>query len=289
MSLLEDPNGYLTNLSASRKTADELSTIVAGLNLGDDPSVDRIDDINLGIPAQCDVEVEVCVRDHQCEDGDEVRVSVNNAIVFEGELFNRWQCDTVAVNEGANPVAFLALNGTGFKGPCDHSDVNTGELRITARGGSSEIQRWRHSGGRGSQANMEITIGPRSALSCSLGSEGDDHSDTISGATDLALGGSASGTLTEDDRDVFRIHASQAGTLTVYTTGSIDTVGRLLDSAGAELATNDDGGEGRNFRIADSVNAGTFYVEVRHTARVAATVFMPSFPKDRRPAIFTER
>lgn len=38
MSLLEDPNGYLANLSASRKTAEDLSTIVAGLNFTDSGS-----------------------------------------------------------------------------------------------------------------------------------------------------------------------------------------------------------------------------------------------------------
>ena len=46
MSLLEDPNGYLTNLSASRKTASELSAIVDGLDLGG-PGGDPTFDITL--------------------------------------------------------------------------------------------------------------------------------------------------------------------------------------------------------------------------------------------------
>ena len=244
MSLLYDPYGYLTNLSVSRKTAEDLEILLAAYDLGDDPDVDRIDDVNLTLPAQCVQEVEVCVRDHECEDGDEVRVTVNDRIVFEGELFNRWQCAIVPVDEGTNSISFLALNGTGFKGPCSYQDVNTGELRVRARGGQENLQSWRHAGGRGSRADLNITVGSRSEASCSLGSDPDDHSDTISGATDLLPGSSQTGELTRDDVDVFRVPVSQAGTLTVYTTGGTDTVGRLLDNSGVRLTSNDDGGEG---------------------------------------------
>lgn len=140
--------------------------------------------------------------------------------------------------------------------------MNTGELRVRARGGQENLQSWRHAGGRGSRANLNITVGSSSNASCSLGSDPDDHSDTISGATDLSPGSSQTGELTREDTDVFRVRVSQAGTLTVYTTGATDTVGRLLDSSGVRLTSNDDGGEGSNFRIERSVNAGTYYVEV---------------------------
>ena len=92
---------------------------------------------------------------------------------------------------------------------------------------------------------------------------GDDHGDTPSAATDLAVGSSRSGQIeTGGDVDYFRVQVSESGELTVHTTGSLDTKGQLEDSAGAVLASNDDGGEGYNFRIAHTVSAGTYYIKV---------------------------
>ncbi len=263
MTMLEQPDGYLSNLSESRLAEGRLATVLDRLALEDDPDVDPIDDIDLAVPGQCAAEVEVCVRDYACEDGDEARVTVNDSIVFEGELFNRWQCDVVSVNEGVNSIAFLALNGTGFKGACDHSDANTGELRVTARGGDQDLQRWQHRGGKGSRANLNITIAPRNDDACDVPGAGDDHGDTRAEATDLALGGSRQGRLDDsDDEDVFRIQITEAGTLTVHTTGSTDTFGELADSEGTSLATNDDGGGDLNFRIEENVAAGVYFVTV---------------------------
>ena len=64
--------------------------------------------------------------------------------------------------------------------------------------------------------------------------------------------------------DVYQITVTGSGTLTVYSTGSMDLYGYLLDGSGNELASNDDGGEDTNFRISHSVSAGTYYVRVRH-------------------------
>ena len=263
MSLLEDPNSYLTNLSASRKMEGQLANILVGLNLGEDPDPNPIDDVDLTVPGQCATEVDVCVRDDQCVDGDEVKITINDDVAFEGELFGTWQCEVASVREGSNSVVFLALNGTGFKGNCTTTNVNTGQLRITARGGDENLQNWRHAGGRGSEADLTITVGARSNENCTLPSELDDHSDTISDATVLTPGSSEEGELTSGDLDVFRVDVDGSGTLTVYTTGDIDTVGRLLDGAGGLLSENDDDGKGRNFRIERQVDAGTFYVEVR--------------------------
>jgi hypothetical protein len=54
----------------------------------------------------------------------------------------------------------------------------------------------------------------------------------------------------------------EPGELTVYTTGSTDTIGRLESSSGSTLATNDDGGASTNFRIVHNVTAGTYYIRV---------------------------
>ncbi len=91
----------------------------------------------------------------------------------------------------------------------------------------------------------------------------DDHSDTPSAATDLVVGRSWSGQIeVGGDVDYFRVQVSASGELTVHTTGSLDTKGQLEDSAGAVLASDDDGGDGHNFRIAHAVSAGTYYIKV---------------------------
>ena len=92
---------------------------------------------------------------------------------------------------------------------------------------------------------------------------GDDHGDTPSSATSLAVGGSRSGQIeTGGDVDYFRVAVSASGDLTVHTTGSLDTKGQLEDSAGGVLARDDDGGDGNNFRLAHAVSAGTYYIKV---------------------------
>ena len=92
---------------------------------------------------------------------------------------------------------------------------------------------------------------------------GDDHGNTRSGATSLSLGGSRSGRIeTSSDVDYFRVQVSNSGVLTVYTTSNLDTYGTLENSSGSTLASNDDDGSGYNFRIAYSVNAGTYYIKV---------------------------
>ena len=102
-------------------------------------------------------EVRVCVRDHECEDGDKVRVSVNGDRVFSGEIDNQWACADVEVRSGSNSIEMYAINGTGHKGPnCSHNDVNTGEIRV--EGKNIQSQSWRHRGGAGSRANLNVEI-----------------------------------------------------------------------------------------------------------------------------------
>ncbi len=97
----------------------------------------------------------------------------------------------------------------------------------------------------------------------------DAHSDTRSGATPLALGGGSVGQITtRDDVDYFTVHVSEPGFLAVYTTGSLDTEGRLENDSGSPLETDRDSGRGSNFRIGNrSVSAGTYYVKVEGQGR----------------------
>ncbi len=90
-----------------------------------------------------------------------------------------------------------------------------------------------------------------------------DHGDTRSTASALTLNSPISGNVeTEDDVDYFRIEVTQSGTLTVYTTGNLDTVGTLEGSSGTQLEKDNNGGSGNNFRIERSVSSGTYYVKV---------------------------
>ena len=94
----------------------------------------------------------------------------------------------------------------------------------------------------------------------------DDHGHTINTATTLVLGGEQSGTIEEPgDSDVFKIDATEAGTVIAYTTGSMDTVGQLVNLFDTVTAQDDDTGEGRNFRISYYVAPGpglTYFVVV---------------------------
>ncbi len=101
-------------------------------------------------------EIRVCVRDHECEDGDRVRVSVNGGSVFYGEIDNDWDCDDVRVQQGRNRVKLFAINGSGNKGNCSYADENTGEIRV--EGKNTQTQSWRHRGGAGSSAHIIVEV-----------------------------------------------------------------------------------------------------------------------------------
>ena len=113
--------------------------------------------------------------------------------------------------------------------------------------------------------------------------EGDDHSDTRSGATSLSLGSSRPGQIaTRDDVDYFAVEVSQAGVLTVYTTGNLDTEGTLEDSSGNRLERDIWSGNGDNFRIEHSVSAGTYYVKVEGRFDTGDYTIHASFVPGRR-------
>ena len=100
------------------------------------------------------------------------------------------------------------------------------------------------------------------------GSTCDDHCDARSGATRASLPSATAGRIDPaDDDDYFRFEVSAQGEVLAYTTGRLDTYGELYDSAGQELATNDDGGERYNFRIQQELAAGVYYVRVSEFGR----------------------
>ncbi len=156
-----------------------------------------------------------------------------------------------------------------FRGPNSIAlDVAGGKMYWTNRGGN-KIQRANLDGSDVEDLvtglrNLEgIALNISTAGSSGGGGAPDDHSNNRSGATSLALGSSISGRIeTGGDVDYFRVQINESGRLIVYTTGNLDTQGTLQNGSGSALTSNDDGGDGNNFRIERSVNAGTYYVKV---------------------------
>ena len=101
-------------------------------------------------------DLQICVRDHECEDGDIISVTVDSRTVFSGEIVNDWSCNLISVRSGQRySVELQAINGTGRKGNCSYRDANTGEISV--EGENIETQSWRHRGGAGSSAEIIVT------------------------------------------------------------------------------------------------------------------------------------
>ena len=87
----------------------------------------------------------------------------------------------------------------------------------------------------------------------------------------------------DDDVDWFKLDLTGEDASTdviIQTNGPVDTVGRLLDSDGAELADNDDGGFGRNFLIGANLGPGVYYVEVAGYAGSTGPYRVEALPLD---------
>ena len=96
-----------------------------------------------------------------------------------------------------------------------------------------------------------------------LRQEGPDGADTAASAVALALEANAAASVAPaGDVDYWRVEVPSLGELVAETTGTTDTLGTLEDAAGHRLARNDDDGAGANFRIAQAVPPGVYYIRV---------------------------
>ena len=168
---------------------------------------------------------------------------------------------TLAAGQSRTISAFDLENGA--QGLTGRLGDGAGKWRLLVTAGQSVV----------GMSLLETQIGPITNLSTTgVAAEAmtptqsdDDHGDSFANATNLALDGRQSGSINPaGDEDYFRVRVSESGTLTVYTTGNLDTRGHLYDSNERQLASNDDGGlgDGSNFRIQHEVDAGTYYVRV---------------------------
>ena len=115
----------------------------------------------------------------------------------------------------------------------------------------------------------------------------DDHADSPDGATDLAVGSSASGELEVAlDRDHFRIEVPGAGLgiLLVKSKGDMNVKGTLLSQDGVLLEASSFGGEYYNFVLDAHVAPGTYMLRVdgRAGSDIGAYELEVSFTADSR-------
>lgn len=91
----------------------------------------------------------------------------------------------------------------------------------------------------------------------------DDHGDSFATATPVSIGDAVPGVLTPGDEDYFEFSVSTDGSrLGVFTQGTTDAVGTLYDGDGSRLADDADSGEGDNFHIIRTLDAGRYYLRV---------------------------
>ena len=103
----------------------------------------------------------------------------------------------------------------------------------------------------------------------------DDHGNTLATATAVNVPSTTGGVIQfAGDLDYFRFTITSTRSFTATTKGATDTFGILLNSAGSMLAFNDNFNGDRNFSISRTLNAGTYYLCVRHyNGRTASAAY----------------
>lgn len=120
----------------------------------------------------------------------------------------------------------------------------------------------------------------------------DDHGNSIASATPVSIGDTVPGVLTPGDLDYFEFPVPADGfRLSVFTQGTTDAVGTLYDGTGSRLADDDGSGEGDNFHIIRTLDAGRYYVRVfgsyRREAGYYSLVLEEAEPDDHGNTIAT--
>ena len=89
---------------------------------------------------------------------------------------------------------------------------------------------------------------------------GDDHGDTSAAATEVSLGSSTFGSISDGDVDWFVVEMNSAGILSASMTSSTGAYIFILDSSGNILARDGNSAAGFNFRILVPASSGTYYI-----------------------------
>ena len=113
-------------------------------------------------------DIQICVWDYQCEDGDRVTVKMeqlrggggftaNQTLVSfplrNWKLSNEPRCINAVVPDSGLRIVLVAENGTGFEGQCSHADANTGAMSVSGGGGRDT---WALNGGSGTSTSIRF-------------------------------------------------------------------------------------------------------------------------------------
>lgn len=112
-----------------------------------------------------------------------------------------------------------------------------------------------------SSVSLAPFSGPRT-LKAIFSSFSSSSNTDLNSATPVALQSTTEGFLNVGSQLYYKITLTEPGVLNAVTEGSTDTVGRLLDSSGNELLTDDDGSVATNFLLSQNLEAGTYYIVV---------------------------
>ena len=101
----------------------------------------------------------------------------------------------------------------------------------------------------------------------------DDHPNHASGATTtLHVGERLTARIERaGDEDWFRLELSERRSVVIFTSGAVDTAGRLLDRSGAQAGSDEDSGTALNFEIRATLEPGDYFVQVRSTGSSLGT------------------
>lgn len=102
--------------------------------------------------------------------------------------------------------------------------------------------------------------------SCSVTGGGDDHGGSCASATPVSANGQVDGSINPGtDEDFFRFTLGSRSTFTAFSsnTSSLDPIATLYNGGCVGISTDDDGGDGLNFRFDETLDAGTYYIGVR--------------------------
>ena len=85
--------------------------------------------------------------------------------------------------------------------------------------------------------------------------------------------GTAMGTLAAGGSDYFQLTLTSNRGVVIYTSGMVNTTGSLYNSYGVLLATDENSGDGNNFRIELPLAPGTYFIEVKGADMSAAGAY----------------
>lgn len=163
--------------------------------------------------------------------------------------------------------ATLAINSVSLSGS-DFQIVTQPARTIAAGKTTSFIASFRPTSSGAKQATLTINSNDPDenpftlTLTGSGQGTGDDHGNTLASATPVSLPSTTSGTInTGTDLDFFRFTLTTARTVTLLSTGSLDTYATLYNQNGSILTEADDDID-LNFNITQTLPAGTYYLSV---------------------------